>query len=55
MVEQAKYEVLKEITKVEIRRYQTMVIARVDGLAMAALTFSLVSLRAITGKNQKLR
>jgi hypothetical protein len=31
MVEQAKYEVLREISKVEIRRYQTMVIARVDG------------------------
>ena len=31
MVEQAKYEVLREINKVEIRRYQTVVIARVDG------------------------
>ena len=31
MVEQAKYEVLKQINKVEIRRYPSMVIARVNG------------------------
>jgi len=31
MVEQAKYEVLREINKVEIRRYPSLVIARVDG------------------------
>jgi hypothetical protein len=31
MVEQAKYEVLREINKVEIRRYPRLVIARVDG------------------------
>ena len=30
MVEQAKYEVLREINKIEIRRYQSLVIARVD-------------------------
>jgi hypothetical protein len=31
MVKQAKYEVLREINKVEIRRYTRLVIARVDG------------------------
>jgi hypothetical protein len=31
MVEQAKYEVLREINKVEIRHYPRLVIARVDG------------------------
>jgi hypothetical protein len=31
MVEQAKYEVLKQINKVEIRSYPSMVIARVNG------------------------
>jgi hypothetical protein len=31
MVEQAKYEVLREINKVEVRRYPRLVIARVDG------------------------
>jgi hypothetical protein len=50
MVEQAKYEVLKEITKVEIRRYQTMVIARVDGYGDGGfnLLFSF-----ITGNNRQ--
>lgn len=31
MVEQARYEVLRQIDKVEIRRYPRLVIARVDG------------------------
>ena len=31
MVQQAKYEVLREINNVEIRRYPNLVIARVDG------------------------
>jgi hypothetical protein len=50
MVEQAKYEVLREINKVEIRRYQTIVIARVDGYGDGGfnLLFSF-----ITGNNQQ--
>lgn len=50
MVEQAKYEVLREINKVEIRRYQTMVLARVDGYGDGGfnLLFSF-----ITGDNRQ--
>jgi hypothetical protein len=50
MVEQAKYEVLREINKVEIRRYQTMVIARVDGYGDGG--FNLL-FNFITGNNQQ--
>lgn len=31
MVEEAKYEVIRKLEKVEIRRYESLVIARVDG------------------------
>ena len=50
MVEQAKYEVLREINNVEIRRYQTMVLARVDGYGDGGfnLLFSF-----ITGDNRQ--
>ena len=50
MVEQAKYEVLREINKVEIRRYQTMVIARVDGYGDGG--FNLL-FNFITGNNRE--
>jgi hypothetical protein len=50
MVEQAKYEVLKQINKVEIRRYQTMVIARVDGYGDGG--FNLL-FNFITGSNRQ--
>jgi len=50
MVEQAKYEVLREINKVEIRRYPSLVIARVDGYGDGGfnLLFSF-----ITGNNRQ--
>jgi hypothetical protein len=50
MVEQAKYEVLREINKVEVRRYQTMVIARVDGYGDGG--FNLL-FNFITGNNRQ--
>jgi len=50
MVEQAKYEVLKKIGKIEIRRYPRLVIARVDGYGDGGfnLLFSF-----ITGNNRQ--
>ena len=50
MVAQAKYEVIKEIGKVEIRRYPLLVIARVDGYGDGGfnLLFSF-----ITGNNRQ--
>jgi hypothetical protein len=50
MVEQAKYEVLREINKVEIRHYPSLVIARVDGYGDGGfnLLFSF-----ITGNNRQ--
>jgi hypothetical protein len=50
MVEQAKYEVLREINKVEIRRYETMVIAKVDGYGDGG--FNLL-FNFITGNNRQ--
>jgi effector-binding domain-containing protein len=50
MVEQAKYEVLRKIGKIEIRRYPSLVIARVDGYGDSG--FNLL-FRFITGKNQQ--
>ena len=50
MVEQAKYEVLKKIGKIEIRRYPPLVIARVDGYGDDG--FSLL-FRFITGNNRQ--
>src|SRR4030042_5691921 len=50
MVDQAKYDVLREIGKVEIRRYPRLVIARVDGYGDGG--FNLL-FNFITGNNQK--
>ncbi len=50
MVEQAKYEVLREINKVEIRRYPSLVIARVDGYGDGG--FNLL-FNFITGNNRQ--
>jgi hypothetical protein len=50
MVEQAKYEVLREINKIEIRHYQTMVIAKVDGYGDGG--FNLL-FNFITGNNRQ--
>jgi len=50
MVEQAKYEVLKKIGKIEIRRYPHLVIARVDGYGDEG--FNLL-FRFITGNNRQ--
>ena len=50
MVDQAKYDVLREIGKVEIRRYSRLVIAKVDGYGDGGfnLLFSF-----ITGNNRQ--
>jgi hypothetical protein len=50
MVEQAKYVVLKEIGKIEIRRYPRLVIARVDGYGDGG--FNLL-FRFISGENRQ--
>jgi hypothetical protein len=50
MVEQAKYEVLKKIGRIEIRRYPRLVIARVDGYGDGG--FNLL-FRFISGNNQQ--
>jgi hypothetical protein len=50
MVERAKYEVIREIGKVEIRRYQRMVIARVDGHGDAGFS---ILFSIITGNNRQ--
>jgi len=50
MVEQAKYEVLRKIGKIEIRRYPRLVIARVDGYGDGG--FNLL-FRFITGNNRQ--
>jgi hypothetical protein len=50
MVEQAKYVVLREINKVEIRRYPSLVIARVDGYGDGG--FNLL-FNFITGNNRQ--
>jgi len=50
MVEQAKYEVLKKIGNMEIRRYPRLVIAKVDGYGDGG--FSLL-FRFITGNNRQ--
>jgi len=50
MVEQAKYEVLREINKVEIRSYPSLVIARVDGYGDGG--FNLL-FNFITGSNRQ--
>jgi len=50
MVEQAKYEVLKKIGKMEIRLYPRLVVARVDGYGDGG--FNLL-FRFITGNNRQ--
>ena len=50
MVEQAKYEVLKKIGKIEIRRYPRLVVAKVDGYGEGG--FNLL-FRFITGNNRQ--
>ena len=50
MVEQAKYDVLREINNVEIRHYPSLVIARVDGYGDGG--FNLL-FNFITGNNQQ--
>jgi effector-binding domain-containing protein len=50
MVEQAKYEVVRKIGEIEIRRYPGLVIARVDGYGDSG--FNLL-FRFITGNNQQ--
>jgi len=50
MVEQANYEVLKKIGKIEVRRYPRLVIARVDGYGDGG--FNLL-FRFITGNNRQ--
>jgi 1,4-dihydroxy-2-naphthoyl-CoA synthase len=50
MVEQAKYEVLRDVNKVEIRRYPSLVIARVDGYGDGG--FNLL-FNFITGNNRQ--
>jgi hypothetical protein len=50
MVEQAKYEVLREINKVEIRRYPRLVIARVDGYGDGGFN---ILFAFITGSNRQ--
>jgi hypothetical protein len=50
MVEQAKYEVLRKINKVEIRRYPILVIAKVDGYGDGG--FNLL-FNFITGNNRQ--
>jgi len=50
MVEQAKYDVLREINNVEIRHYPSLVIARVDGYGDGGFN---ILFNFITGNNQQ--
>ena len=50
MVEQVNYEVLKNIGKIEIRRYPRLVIAKVDGYGDGGFN---ILFRFITGNNRK--
>jgi hypothetical protein len=50
MVQQAKYQVLKQIDKVEIRKYSAMLLARVDGQSDGGFN---ILYQYITGKNTK--
>jgi hypothetical protein len=50
MVEQAKYDVLKKIGKIEISRYPRLVLARVDGYGDGG--FNLL-FRFISGENRQ--
>ena len=50
MVDQARYDVLKEIGKVELRRYPRLVIARVDGYGDGGFN---ILFAFITGNNRQ--
>jgi len=50
MVEVAKYQVLKRINKVEIRRYQSLTVARVDGYGDSGFN---ILFNFINGENRK--
>lgn len=50
MVDQARYDVLKEIGKVELRRYPCLVIARVDGYGDGGFN---ILFAFITGNNRQ--
>ena len=50
MVEQARYDVLKEIGKVELRRYPPLLIARVDGYGDGGFN---ILFAFITGNNRQ--
>jgi hypothetical protein len=50
MVEHAKYQVLKRIGKIEIRRYPSLVIAKVDGYGDGGFNFLF---RFISGDNRQ--
>jgi len=50
MVDQARYDVLKEIVKVELRRYPRLVIARVDGYGDGGFN---ILFAFITGNNRQ--
>lgn len=50
MVEVAKYQVLKRINKVEIRRYQSLTVARVDGYGDGGFN---ILFNFINGENRK--
>ncbi len=50
MVEQAKYEVLRKIGKVEVRRYPRLVLARVDGYGDGGFN---ILFQFITGNNRQ--
>jgi len=50
MVDQARYDVLKEIGKVELRRYPRLVIARVDGYGDGGFN---ILFALITGNNRQ--
>ena len=50
MVEQAKYEVLRQINKLEIRRYPSLVVTRVNGLGDGGFN---ILFSFITGNNRQ--
>jgi hypothetical protein len=50
MVEQAKYEVLRKIGNVEVRRYPSLVVARVDGYGDGGFN---ILFQFITGNNRR--
>jgi hypothetical protein len=55
MVEQAKYEVLREINKVEIRRYPSLVTARVDGYGDGGFNLLFNFITGSNGQKSKIK